>query len=131
MRVKLCFLAVALALANAAIAQPMVQTDNAGCKAEEAALERDINLARSRGQMLRRRQLAEALAALQTHCETLAPEQDRAPRIERLKQEIRQLRLELDHAEEQLRKLKAEGLAGVNYLVRPATTILAGGGGRI
>lgn len=107
MRVKPCFLAVALALAVPSIAQPTDQADDSSCQAEEAALERDIDLARSKGQMLRRRQLAEALAALQTRCKTLAPEQSRAARIERLELEIRELRLELDRAEEQLRALKS------------------------
>lgn len=106
MRAKPTFLAIALALTIPAFAQPADQADNTGCKAEEAALERDINLARSKGQMLRRRQLAEALVALQIRCKTLAPEQSRAARIELLEQHIRELRLELDRAEEQLRELK-------------------------
>jgi hypothetical protein len=108
MRVKPCFLAIALALATPAIAQPTDQVNNAECKAERAAIERDIDLARSKGQMLRRRQLAEALAALQTRCETSAPAQGRAARIERLEKEIRELQLELHRAEEQLRDLKSE-----------------------
>ncbi|CAN7159096.1 MULTISPECIES: DUF1090 family protein [unclassified Variovorax] len=110
MRVKPSFLAIALALAIPAIAQPVDQADNTDCKAKEAALERDIDIARSKGQMLRRRQLAEALAALQTRCKAVAaPEQSRAARIERLEQEIRDLRLELNRAEEQLRELKHGG----------------------
>ncbi|RZL89000.1 MAG: DUF1090 family protein [Variovorax sp.] len=109
MRVKPCFLAIALTLSPLAIAQPSDQVDNTDCKAEEAAIERDIALARSKGQMLRRRQLAEALDALQTRCETLTPQQSRAARIERLEQEIRELRLELERAEEQLRELKSGG----------------------
>ena len=108
-RVKLCLVTIALGLAAPAIAQAIDQAGNADCKAEEAALERDIDLARSRGQMLHRQQLAEALAALKTRCETLAPEQSRAAHIRKLEEEIRELRLELDRAEEQLRKLKAEG----------------------
>lgn len=110
MRVNPCVLAIALALATPAIAQPTGQVDNTECKAEKTAIERDMDLARSKGQMLRRRQLAEALAALQARCETLAPEQSRAADIERLEQEIRELRKELDHTEEQLRKLKSEAL---------------------
>ena len=110
MRVNPCFLAAALALATPAIAQSTGQVDTTQCKAEEAAIERDMDLARSKGQMLRRRQLAEALAALQARCETLSPEESRAANIARLEQEIRELRKELDHAEEQLRKLKSEGL---------------------
>ena len=108
MRVKPHFLAIALALATPATAQPTDQVDNIECKAESAAIERDIELARSKGQMLRRRQLAEALAALQARCETGSPAQGHSARIERLEQEIRELRKELDHAEEQLRKLRSE-----------------------
>jgi prefoldin subunit 5 len=59
--------------------------------------------------MLRRRELAEALSSLKARCQTLAPAQSRAVRIEKLEQEIRELRLELERAEELLRKLKAEG----------------------
>jgi hypothetical protein len=109
MRAKLFLLAIALALATPAIAQPADPVDQADCRAEEAAIEREIALARSKGQMLRRRQLAETLTALQTRCRTLAPEQSRAARIERLEQEIRELRLELDRAEEQLRELRHGG----------------------
>ncbi len=115
MRTKLCLLTASMVFACHAHAQTAPQqqqaaepTDSAGCQAQEAALERDIDLARSRGQMLRRRQLGEALTALQARCETLAPAQSRALRIEKLEHEIRQLRLELDRAEEQLRRLKAE-----------------------
>ena len=108
MRAHLCFLAIALAMAGPAIAQPTEQANNTECKVEQAAIERDMELARSNGQMLRRRQLAEALAAVQSRCETLAPEQNRAANIERLEREIRELRKELDHSEEQLRKLKHE-----------------------
>lgn len=103
-----CFLAIALA--TPADAQPTGQVDSTECKAEEAAIERDMDLARSKGQMLRRRQLAEALAALQARCETRTPEQSRAANIDRLEREIRELRKELEQAEEQLRKLKSEAL---------------------
>lgn len=103
-----CLLTIALALAMPAVAQSTGQADNTECEAEQAAIERDMGLARSKGQMLRRRQLAETLAALQARCETLAPEHSRAENIERLEQETRELRKELEHAEEQLRKLKSE-----------------------
>jgi hypothetical protein len=99
-------LAIALALAVPAIAQPADPAGNADCKAEEAAIERNIELARSKGQMLRRQQLAEALATLQARCRTLDPAQSRAARIEALEQVIRDLRQELNRAEEQLRNLK-------------------------
>jgi HAMP domain-containing protein len=107
MRVKPCFLALALTLAMPAFAQSAEPPDAAACQAEEAALELDIDLARSKGQMLRRRQLAEALSALQARCKAVPPVQSRAARIERLEQEIKTLRSELDRAEEQLRHLKS------------------------
>ena len=106
MNVKACLLSIALASATPAIAQPADRVDEARCKAEEAALERDIELARSMGRMLRRRQLAEALAALQARC---SPQENRSARIEALEQEIRQLRMQLDRAETELRSLKAAG----------------------
>jgi chaperonin cofactor prefoldin len=91
------------------MAQPTGQVGNTTeCKAEQTAIERDMELARSNGQMLRRRQLAEALAAVQARCETLAPEQRRAADIERLEKEIQELRKELDHSEAQLRRLRHE-----------------------
>ncbi|WP_082519719.1 DUF1090 family protein [Variovorax sp. Root411] len=91
-----------------AFAQPAEPSNGGNCKAQEAALERDMALARSRGQMLRRRELAETLNALQMRCKTPAAAQSREVRIEKLEQEIRTLRSELSHAEEQLRGLKSE-----------------------
>ncbi|MCR6480459.1 DUF1090 family protein [Variovorax sp. ZS18.2.2] len=110
MRIKPCFLALAWALAMPAFAQtvPPEPVDAADCKAQEAVLERDMALARSRGQMLRRRDLGEELAALQMRCVALPPAQGRAARIEKVEQEIRTLRAELERAEEHLRSLKAE-----------------------
>ena len=108
MRLKPFSLALALTLAMPAFAQTAEPSDGGDCKAQEAVLERDMDLARSRGQMLLRRQLAEALSALQTRCKTSAPPQSRAVRIEKLEQEIRTLKSELDRAEEQLRSLKHE-----------------------
>ena len=106
MCIKRCFLVTALALVSAATAQPADRTDVIGCEAEEAALEREIDLARSKGQMLRRRQLTEALAAVQSRCEALAPERSRAARIDSLERRIRELRLELDRAEDRLRDFR-------------------------
>ncbi|MET3494646.1 DUF1090 family protein [Variovorax boronicumulans] len=112
---KTFLLAFALTLAMPAFAQtapstptmqPAEPSDGADCKAQEAALERDMDLARARGQMLRRHQLGEALEALQVRCKTTAPAQSRAAHIEKLEQEIRALRSELDRAEEQLRSLR-------------------------
>lgn len=115
MRVKTSLLAPAFSwalvyalaglLAPPAVAQPA--PDGAACQAEEASLERDIDLARSRGQMLRRRELADALSALQQRCQAAVPAEGRAARIERLEREARALRLELERTEEQLRRLKS------------------------
>jgi len=106
---KSCFLSLSLACAVPVFAQPSTDPrDSAGCQAEEVSLQRDIALARSRGQMLRRRHLADALAALRKHCENLPPVKDRATLIERQDREVQQLRGELERAEAYLRKLKAE-----------------------
>lgn len=116
MPLKSCFPALALmALVStlaapvfaqsAPAAQPLSAED---CKAQEAVLERDMDLARSRGQMLRRRELADALGGLQAQCKSSAAPQSRQARIERLEQDIRLLRSELDHAEAQLRSLRNE-----------------------
>lgn len=111
MRPKPCLLALALTLAmpaafaqTEASAQPLSAED---CKAQEAVLERDMALARSRGQMLRRRELADTLSALQQRCQALAP-MSREARIEKLEREIRTLRAELERAEAQLRSVKSE-----------------------
>lgn len=110
MRLNRLFLILAWTLAMPAFAQTAQPepVDGADCKAQEAVLERDMALARSRGQMLRRQQLGEALSTLQARCKTLAPAQGREARIEKLEQEIHTLRAELERAEEQLRSLKAE-----------------------
>jgi HAMP domain-containing protein len=110
MRLKPCFLALALTLAMPAFAQTSSAPppDAGDCKAQEAALERDMDLARSRGQMLRRRELADALSALQLRCKTPVPVVSREARIERLEHEVRTLRAELERAEEQLRSAKSE-----------------------
>ena len=109
MRLNHYLLLLTMALTVPAIAQPSGEGDGTECKAQAAAVERDMDLARSKGQMLRRRQLAGVLAALQARCEPVPMKQNRAANIERLEQEIRDLRTELDQAEEQLRKLKGEG----------------------
>lgn len=93
----------ALAQAGPSV-QPLTAED---CKAQEAVLERDMALARSRGQMLRRRELADTLGALQLRCQALAP-LSREVRIENLEQEIRTLRTELERAEARLRSVKSE-----------------------
>jgi hypothetical protein len=111
MRPKPCLLALALNLAMPAAfaqteppAQPLIAED---CRAREMVLERDMALARASGQMLRRRELADTLSALQLRCQGLAP-MSREARIEKLEREIRTLRTELERAEAQLRSWKSE-----------------------
>lgn len=112
MHVRRCFCALILAmvLPGFAIAQPVGPvSDDASCTAEKADIEKRMEVARSKGQMLQRRQLADQLAALQATCKPLSPDQNRAANMERLEKEVRALRAELEAAEEQLRKLKDEG----------------------
>lgn len=98
-----------MAFAGSALAQATNAGDDTvgGCNAEKAALETRMELARSKGQMLLRRQLADQLAALQTSCKPLSADQSRAMNIEKLEKEVRALRAELETAEEQLRQLKS------------------------
>lgn len=105
----------AMALATPVFAQaanpppiPRPPPDAASCQAERAALEQDMAQARARGQMLRRRELADTLAALEARCESATPVLSKAAQIQRLEQEIRALQQEIDHASEQLRKLRRE-----------------------
>lgn len=110
MLLKICFLAAMLLPALSA-AQPSDATAPADCRAEIATLDKGVDEARAKGQMLRRRQLAEALAALQAECRVTAllpAPAERAAAIESLEADIRQLRIELERAESQLRRLKDE-----------------------
>ena len=102
-------LVIAITVAGFAIAQPANPMDNhTACTAEKADVEKRMEVARSKGQMLLRRQLADQLAALQSSCQPLAVDQGHTANIERLEKEVRALRAELEAAEEQLRKLKSE-----------------------
>jgi hypothetical protein len=100
-----CTLVIAITVAGFAIAQPANPVDNhTSCTAEKADVEKRMEVARSKGQMLLRRQLA----ALQSSCQPLAVDKGHTANIERLEKEVRALRAELEAAEEQLRKLKSE-----------------------
>jgi hypothetical protein len=102
-------LVVAMALAGSAIAQPtMAVHDSSSCAAEQAELEKRMDLARVKGRMLLRQQLADQLATVQQDCKLLSADQGNAANIERLEREVRTLRTELEAAEAQLRKLKGE-----------------------
>ena len=104
-----CTLVVAMALVGSAIAQPTVAVhDSSSCAAEQAELEKRMDLARAKGRMLLRQQLADQLASLQQDCKLLSADQGSATNIERLEREVRTLRAELEAAEAQLRKLKSE-----------------------
>lgn len=106
---RCCTWVIAMALAGSAIAQSANTADhNPPCSAEKAEIERRMELARSKGQMLLRRQLADQLGTLQAGCKPLPADQGRVANIERLEKEVRSLKAELDAAEEQLRKLKSE-----------------------
>ena len=108
MRVGFCFFSLLVVLAASAVAQqPDDPVDPVGCAAQVADLERDMDLARAKGQMLRRQQLASQAAALRTRCNALPGPTGRAARIQMLEQEIAGLRARLDRAEEQLRVLKS------------------------
>jgi hypothetical protein len=87
-------------------AQPRPPADAAACRADEAALLQDMDVARARGRMLQRRQLAEQLEAVQARCGTRPATQSREESIERLQAEILEMRKELDRAETELRKLR-------------------------
>ena len=109
MNVSYCILAIALALTGSAIAQTTSTPGNhAACQTQTADIERRMDVARSKGQMLLRAQLADQLATLQAGCKPLSADQSRAANIQRLESEIKALRSDLEIAEEQLRKLKAD-----------------------
>ena len=104
-----CALIIAITVAGSAIAQPANPMDKtAPCAAEKADVEKRMEVARSKGQMLLRRQLADQLATLQSSCHPTAADESRAANIERLEKEVRVLRAELEAAEERLHKLKGE-----------------------
>lgn len=102
MRFSFWFLAIGMILAAPAMAQP------AACGAERASIEHEMEVARSKGQMLQRRQLAERLATLPADCQPAHSDPSHAADIKRLEQEIAELRAALDQAEAQLHKLKSE-----------------------
>ena len=100
--------AIALSCATPGLAQVPPSTAEADCHAQQTALEKDMRAARSRGQMLRRRQIEENLHALQARCAEIAAKDTQEARVMRQKNAVMQLRIDLDRAEEELRKLIAE-----------------------
>ena len=111
MKLHLCLasLSIGLLLSMQANAQPEPsKKTEADCYAQQAALEKDMRDARSRGQMLRRRQLQESLDALRARCDEIAAKDTHEARVMRQKNVIMQLRLDLANAEEDLRRIVSE-----------------------
>ncbi|SDZ99979.1 DUF1090 family protein [Variovorax sp. YR216] len=111
MKLHLCLasLSIGLLVSTQANAQsePSKKTE-ADCYAQQAALEKDMRDARSRGQMLRRRQLQESLNALRARCDEIASKETHEARVMRQKNVVMQLRLDLAGAEDELRRLVSE-----------------------
>jgi hypothetical protein len=111
MKLHLCLasLTVGLLVSMQANAQsePSKKTE-ADCYARQSALEKDMRDARSRGQMLRRRQLQESLDALRARCDEIASKDTHEARVMRQKNVIMQLQLDLANAEEELRRIVSE-----------------------
>lgn len=111
MKLHLCLGIAAIALScsmhASAQSEPSKKTE-ADCYKQQAALEKDMNAARSRGQMLRRRQLQDSLDALRALCDEIASQQTHEGRVMRQKNIVMQLRLDLARAEEELREILAQ-----------------------
>lgn len=112
MRLRLCLYAMVAALSCASTvsvaqtkADPLTEKE---CEAQQAQLQRDMRDARSRGQMLRRRGLEETLMTLKARCEEAASKDTHEARVLRQKYEVMQRQLDLDRAQDELRRLLAE-----------------------
>lgn len=111
MKLHLCLasLAVGVLVSLQANAQSGAsEKTEADCYAQQAALEKNMRDARSRGQMLRRRQLQESLDALRARCDEIASRDTHEARVMRQKNVVMQLRLDLANAEEELRRVVSE-----------------------
>ena len=102
------FLVVGLSVATSALAQPTPQPNAVDCAAEQTSLQAEMDVARSRGRMLQRRQIAEELLAVQARCGALPPARSVEMQIESLQKEILEMRKELDRAETDLRRLRQQ-----------------------
>lgn len=100
--------AFASTLPTSAVAQPVTQAGTADCTAAQTALQAEMDVARSRGRMLQRRQIAEELLAVQARCGTLPPARSVEMQIESLQKDILDMRKELDRAETELRRLRQQ-----------------------
>ena len=108
MNLPALFLVAGLAVATSALAQSRPPPDAADCIAEQTALQAEMDVARSRGRMLQRRQVAEQLLAVQARCGTIAPARSVEMQIESLQKDILEMRKELDRAESELRRLRQQ-----------------------
>ncbi|SFN17671.1 DUF1090 family protein [Variovorax sp. OV329] len=78
------------------------------CETQQVQLQRDMRDARSRGQMLRRRNLEETLITLQARCEEVTAQDTHEARVLRQKYVVMQRQVDLDRAQDELRRLQAE-----------------------
>lgn len=109
MPVRCRTLAIAWAFACTAgsvAAQSPIPAGDSPCQAEAASLDRDMQAARAKGQMLRHRQLADQRTALLARCPSTAPPASRADQVRQLELKVRQLTAELAQAEAELARLK-------------------------
>lgn len=91
-----------------AFAQPSQPAQSIDCAAEQTTLQSEMDIARSRGRMLQRRQIAEELLAVQARCGAIPPARSRALQIESLQKDILEMRKELDRAETELHRLRQQ-----------------------
>lgn len=89
-------------------AQPAPAVEADDCVAQRVAITQAMDTARSKGQMLQRRRLAETLAQLEARCSAPTSAPSRAAEIQRLEDEVRTLQDALARAQERLRGLKGE-----------------------
>ncbi|MBB3176528.1 DUF1090 family protein [Variovorax sp. Sphag1AA] len=111
MKLHLCLVSLAVGVLVSLQANAQSATSEkteADCYAQQAALEKNIRDARSRGQMLRRRQLQESLDALRARCDEIASRDTHEARVMRQKNVVMQLRLDLANAEEELQRIVSE-----------------------
>ena len=102
------FLVGGVAVTTSALAQPAAQPNAVECAAEQTSLQAEMDVARSRGRMLQRRQIAEELLSVQARCGALPPARSVEMQIESLQKDILEMRKELDRAETELRRLRQQ-----------------------
>lgn len=99
-------MAIVIAFAGTAAAQSTVVGPASRCSSEATAISSDMDVARSKGQMLRHRQLSDQRAALLKNCSLTAGSESPGARIKHLELRIVQLKGELTDAEAELERLR-------------------------